>query len=416
MSLISVADLQALIQTITQQHQPSHYTHLNLISSLGHILAKDIIAPFDLPHQNLSAMDGFALAAGSNLSANTSFEVIGESCAGLPFVGQITMGQAVRIFTGAVVPDGCDNVIMQENTTFTKAPYPYLMTLTCSSQLGNNIRKKGEEITQGATIVKAGTPITPAIISLLATFGIKMVPVYRPICVGIVATGDELTAIGNPLTNPASIYNSNSPTLHALLAKLPVTLKDFGIIPDDFDQSQQVITQAINECDVIISSAGVSVGDYDYLTQVVEKLGKIHHYKVNMKPGKPFVFGEFTHPDKTVLYFGLPGNPLSTIVGCLKFVRPALWQLMGACPDQTPTPLKLTATCSTTITKSGSRQEFIQAMFQNDNGKLTVTPLALQGSHRVGQFACANCFIILPSQCTKVLAGDEVLIEVLDWA
>lgn len=415
MTLISVADLQTHITQIASIHRPNTRITLPLLSSLGHSLASDIVAPFDLPRQHLSAMDGFALAVGSDLSQNCSFEVIGESCAGLPFEGQLKAGQAVRIFTGAIMPDGCNTVVMQENTRYTNAPYPYTMTLTHATVIGNNIRAKGEELTEGATVLTAGTPITPATISLLATLGMDKVAVYRPLTVGIIATGDELVTVGNPLPTIANIYNSNSPTLHALLAPLPITLKDFGIVPDNLEQTKQTLRQAIVDCDVIISSAGVSVGDYDYLTKAVQALGTIHQYKVNMKPGKPFVFGEFRGQDKTVLYFGLPGNPLSTIVGCLNFIRPALWLLMGTNPDKIPHPVRLFATCTSPIKKSGSRQEFVQATYQNNNGKLSVSPLSLQGSHRVGQFVCANCFIILPSDCTGVAVGDEVLIELLAW-
>ncbi|MBF6842112.1 molybdopterin-binding protein, partial [Acinetobacter baumannii] len=139
--------------------------------------------------------------------------------------------------------------------------------------------------------------------------------------VGVLATGDELVAVGDELTSLAQIYNSNTPTLKTLLTDLPITIRDYGIIPDDLDKTTSAVNQAMQDCDVLISTAGVSVGDYDFLTTVIEQLGQINHYKVAMKPGKPFVFGELTkNVDKPVLYFGLPGNPLSTVVGTLQFV------------------------------------------------------------------------------------------------
>lgn len=224
----------------------------------------------------------------------------------------------------------------------------------------------------------------------------------------------------SPLTMPrlpslANIYNSNTPTIKALLARLPVQVRDYGIIPDDLDQTKAAVQRAIDECDVIISSAGVSVGDYDYLTEVIGQLGRVHHYKVNMKPGKPFVFGEFHRADKPVLYFGLPGNPLSTIVGMLQFVRPALWQLSGCASHDLPYAPAMPAVCQTDITKKGTRQEFLRAVFVFDGGRLSVKPLGAQDSHRVKQMSHANCLLVLPCDCTGVKAGDTVMIEPFEW-
>lgn len=161
-------------------------------------------------------------------------------------------------------------------------------------------------------------------------------------------------------------------------------------------------------------SAGVFVGDYDFLTQVVDKLGKINHYKVAMKPGKPFVFGEFDNDGKTVIYFGLPGNPLSTVVGYLQFIRPVLWQMLGT--TDVPKLLKLVATATTDIKKQAGRQEFLRAVFNyDDKGEIVVTPLSAQDSHRVKGLSIANCLLVLPKDNQGVSKGDKVNIEVFDW-
>ncbi|AKG17583.1 molybdopterin biosynthesis protein MoeA [Moraxella bovoculi] len=419
MSLIPVKDLKQAISLRAHDHAQAHPRPVHtcqLDDALGCILAEQVVADFDVPRQNLSAMDGFALGVGSDLSDQTAFEVVGESCAGSPFAGQIQANQAVRIFTGAVVPSDADTVVMQENTDYQSiADLPYAVTLTQVATAGSNIRRQGEEITKGEALLDVGKRLNPADISLLASLGVASVLVCQPLTVGVIATGDELVAVGESLPSLANIYNSNTPTIKALLARLPVQVRDYGIIPDDLDQTKAAVQRAIDECDVIISSAGVSVGDYDYLTEVIGQLGRVHHYKVNMKPGKPFVFGEFHRADKPVLYFGLPGNPLSTIVGMLQFVRPALWQLSGCASHDLPYAPAMPAVCQTDITKKGTRQEFLRAVFVFDGGRLSVKPLGAQDSHRVKQMSHANCLLVLPCDCTGVRAGDTVMIEPFEW-
>ena len=419
MSLIPVKDLKQAISLRAHDHVQAHPRPVRtcqLDDALGCILADQVVADFDVPRQNLSAMDGFALGAGSDLSGQATFEVIGESCAGSPFTGQIQPNQAVRIFTGAVVPSDADTVVMQENTDYQSiADFPYAVTLTQAATAGSNIRRQGEEITKSEAVLDVGKRLNPADISLLASLGVASVLVCQPLTVGVIATGDELIAVGESLPSFANIYNSNTPTIKALLARLPVQVRDYGIIPDDLDQTKAAVQRAIDECDVIISSAGVSVGDYDYLTEVVGQLGQVHHYKVNMKPGKPFVFGEFHRADKPVLYFGLPGNPLSTIVGMLQFVRPALWQLSGCASHDLPYASAMPAVCQTDITKKGTRQEFLRAVFGFDDGRLSVKPLGAQDSHRVKQMSHANCLLVLPSDCAGIKAGDTVMIEPFEW-
>lgn len=398
---------------------------LNLIDSLGHVLAEPIKASFDIPRQNLSVMDGFAIAKGSDLQAQTAINIIGESCAGTPFGDHLRPNQGVRIFTGAVVPDDCDTVVMQEHTNLAELKasatiakhQPYTITLMQAINRGTDIRYQGEEVQTDETVLDIGKRINPTDISLLASLGIAQLKVFAPLKVGIIASGDELVTIGIPLQRLAQIYNSNTPTLKALLTPLPVTIHDYGIIPDNLEQTRQTITQAVSECDVIISSAGVSVGDYDFLTTVIAELGKINHYKVAMKPGKPFVFGEFTRSNTAnVLYFGLPGNPLSTVVGCLQFILPALWQLAGVISTDQPKTLQLNAITTHPLKKVAGRQDYQRAIFhQQADGSYQVTPLSAQESHRIKQLSQANCLIVLPKDNTGVQAGEIVTIEPFSW-
>lgn len=428
--MITMEELQAAIQQrIDNYHitdfplqKRAVYT-LELLGSLNHILAQDIASPFDVPRQNLSAMDGYAIAKGSQLSESSTIEIVGESQAGSAYTGETAAGQGIRIFTGAVVPDCCDTVIMQENTNFAdiKATVdksrPYNITLTQTAKVDNNIRSQGEEIESGESVLKIGKRLNPADISLLANLGISQVNVFQPLVVGVLATGDELVAIGNELQSLAQIYNSNTPTLKSLLSDLPITIRDYGIIPDNLEQTTIAVNEAMQDCDVLISTAGVSVGDYDFLTTVIETLGQINHYKVAMKPGKPFVFGELNkNLDKPVLYFGLPGNPLSTVVGTLQFVIPALWQMSGASVSEQPMPLTIKAKLISDIRKSPGRKDFQRGVLSRDEtGHYQVECFSRQQSHRIKQLSRANCFIVLDKDSGNVAAGNDVVVQPFPW-
>ena len=396
----------------------------SLLESRNHILAQDIVSPFAVPRQNLSAMDGYAIAQGSELSKDSSIEIIGESQAGSPYVGEINAGQGIRIFTGAVVPNNCDTVIMQENTNFDiikstiDKSHAYRITLTQDAKIDSNIRKQGEEIESGEEVLQVGKRLNPADISLLANLGVDKVSVYQPLTVGVLATGDELIALGQPLESLAQIYNSNTPTLKSLLSDLPVIIHDYGIIADDLEKTISVVNQAMQECDVLISTAGVSVGDYDFLTTVIEKLGQINHYKVAMKPGKPFVFGELNKDlDKPVLYFGLPGNPLSTVVGALQFVIPALWRLSGVGIDDLPKAFRVWATLENDIKKSVGRTDFQRGILtQDEQGQFRVRSFAKQQSHRIKQLSQANCLMVVAKDTGNLSAGENVQVLPFPWS
>lgn len=394
-----------------------------LLESQNHILAENVLSPFDIPRQNISAMDGYAIARHTELSKDSSIEIIGESQAGNAYSGEINVGQGVRIFTGAVVPTHCNTVVMQENTNFANIKgsvdksQPYQIMLSKTAEVDANIRKQGEEIQQAEEVLLVGKRINPADISLMANLGISHVRVFKPLVVGLLATGDELVAVGSELQSLAQIYNSNTPTLKSLLSSLPITINDYGIIPDQLEQTTACVAQAMGECDALISTAGVSVGDYDFLTTVIERLGQINHYKVAMKPGKPFVFGELRKENhKPVLFFGLPGNPLATVVGALQFVIPALWQLSGVSASDQPMQLTIQATVKNDIRKSPGRMDFQRGILsQCASGKYQVACFSKQDSHRIKQLSLANCFIILDQDSANVAAGNTVTVQPFPW-
>ncbi|PNK60524.1 gephyrin-like molybdotransferase Glp [Psychrobacter sp. FDAARGOS_221] len=427
--MISVSELKAAItQRIDHYNQQDvpltarAKERRELMNSQNHILATDIKSGFDVPRQNLSAMDGYALAKGSQLDEGTAIEIIGESQAGSAYNGELKPGQGVRIFTGAVVPEGCDTVVMQENTNFAeiaesidKTQY-YAIKLTQTASVDKNIRKQGEEITQGEVVLEAGKRLNPADISLLANLGIAEVDVYKPLVIGILATGDELVTVGEPLETLAQIYNSNTPTLKSMLASLPVVIHDYGIVPDHLEMTRKTVLSAMQECDVILSTAGVSVGDYDFLTTVIEDLGQINHYKVAMKPGKPFVFGELTQNLETpVLYFGLPGNPLSSVVGTLQFIIPALWCLSGINASDMPLTLSVQAKLGADVKKRPGRTDFQRGILSREADGYVVVPAGKQDSHRIKQLSFANCLMVLPQQAGSMNAGETVDVQLFPW-
>lgn len=428
--MITMEELQAAITDRVDSYNKNDFplqkraiNTCDLLKSHHQILAQDIASAFDVPRQNVSAMDGYAITQGSELSSDSIIEIIGESQAGSAYTGKLIVGQGVRIFTGAVVPDSCDTVIMQENTNFAEIKStidkskPYTITLAQTAQIDSNIRKQGEEIESGEAVLSIGKRINPTDISLLANLGVSQVSVFQPLTVGILATGDELVAIGDELTSLAQIYNSNTPTLKSLLADLPISIRDYGIIPDNLAQTTAAVNEAMQDCDVLISTAGVSVGDYDFLTTVIETLGQINHYKVAMKPGKPFVFGELNKDiDKPVLYFGLPGNPLSTVVGALQFVIPALWQMSGAPLAEQPMQLKIKATLTNDVRKSVGRKDFQRGFLsQNEIGSYQVECFSGQQSHRIKQLSRANCFVVLDKDSGNVSANSIVTVQPFPW-
>ncbi len=398
-----------------------------LLESCNQILAEYITSPFAVPRQNVSAMDGYAIAHNSDRQKGAIIEIIGESQAGNAFIGTLKKGQGIRIFTGAVVPDGCDTVVMQENTNFAyiknsiDKTQPYEIIFSKAADVDANIRKQGEEIQQNELVLQQGKRLNPADISLLANLGINKVEVFKPLTVGLLATGDELVALGDKLKSLAQIYNSNTPTLKSMLAELPIIIRDYGIIPDDLEKTTKAVHKAMQKCDVLISTAGVSVGDYDFLTTVIEQLGQINHYKVAMKPGKPFVFGELfgdkdKGADKPVLYFGLPGNPISTVVGALQFIIPALWQLSGASKEEQPMRLTVTATLINDIKKSVGRTDFQRGLLSRDaQGNYQVECFFNQQSHRIKQLSRANCFIVLAQDTGDIKSGNTVEVQPFPW-
>ncbi len=377
---------------------------LPLRSALGRVLAAPLISPIDVPSYVNSAMDGYAIRAGDlPQSGEVGLTVIGESFAGHAFEGTLAATQAVRIMTGAPLPQGADSVVIQERvrregeTVFVPA----------GVKLGANVRLAGEDLTRGERVLEAGKRLLPPELGLIASLGIPEVRVTRRPRIAFFSTGDELRSLGEPLGS-GEIYDSNRYTLHGMLSRLGVELLDLGVIPDQREAVHAAFEQAAAMADVVITSGGVSVGEADYVKEALEALGEVRLWKIAMKPGKPLAFGRL----RQAWFFGLPGNPVSAMVTFYQIVQPALRRLMG---EEQVEPISLHLPCTTALKKEPGRLDFQRGQLQRDaNGQLSVRATGSQGSHILRSMSLADCFIVLPAESGSVEAGS--LVEVQPFA
>jgi len=366
--------------------------------SLGRVLAKNIIAPSNVPNHNNSAMDGFAFRFED---ASKVLKVIGTAFAGNPFNGKLSSGQCVKIMTGAMIPEGADTVEMQERVKVTGDE----IQLTHTTKQNANIRLSGEDLKIGQTVLASGHKMNPADLGLVASLGISEVVVYRKLKVAFFSTGDELVNVGSPLLE-GQIFDSNRYTLFGMLTRLGMHINDLGNVPDDPAKLEKTLLNAALMNDVVITSGGVSVGEADYMKSLLTKHGQVLFWKINMKPGRPLAYGKVGEAH----YFGLPGNPVSTMVTFYQFVQPALQALSGE--DYKLAPI-LSAKCTLPLKKITGRTEFQRGVLSlNDDGTWTVAPLPNQGSGVLNSMSIANCFIVLDENVGNSEAGEIVKVQI----
>lgn len=372
---------------------------LPIRESLGRVLAQDVVSPSNVPNHNNSAMDGFAFkyAEGTKL-----IKIMGTAFAGNPFEGEIKAGECVKIMTGAVIPKGADTVAMQEKTA---AKNDYI-TLLEAPKKGENVRLAGEDLRKGQTVLNKGHKMQAADLGLIASLGVAEVIVHRCLKVAFFSTGDELVSVGKPLKQ-GQIYDSNRYTIYGMLSQLGVQITDLGSVPDQPDMLEAALLKAANESDVIITSGGVSVGEADYMKALLSKHGQVLFWKINMKPGRPLAYGKVGNAH----YFGLPGNPVSTMVTFYQFVRQALLLLMGATAK--PFPM-FQVECTEHIKKAKGRTEFQRGILFEEQGIWKVKPLPNQGSGILSGMSKANCFIVLGEDVGSCEAGLIVNVQLLE--
>lgn len=390
---------QQILNTVESVKQTEN---ISLSRSRNRVLAKNICAPVAVPPHKNSAMDGYALACPNTLEAGTSFTVVGRCMAGAPYTGGIAAGQAIRIMTGACIPEGVDTVVMQEHVALVGND----IQLQQAVKPGQNVRHAGEDVEQGELVYSAGRKISALDTGVLASIGVAELEVYRPLKVALFCTGDELKQPGESLA-PGDIYNSNRFMLLGLLEELGMQVIDLGVVPDSPAALEKTLQQAARSADAIISTGGVSVGDADYVKSVMQKIGEIGFWKVAIKPGKPFAFGRF----QGCHFFGLPGNPVSSAVTFKLLVVAALQKMSGQIPTAI---MKIQVTAGADFNKRPGRQDFQRGVLCKDTqGRTTVVPATGQGSHQLRALANADVLVCLPKACCGVVAGEPVEVFLL---
>lgn len=389
---------EAIQQILAAVPVPTRRKKVGLRRALGRVLAEDIRARSNVPNHTNSAMDGFAFN-GTDLDAQglARLRVVGTAFAGKPFDGEVRPGQAVKIMTGAVMPAHTDTVVMQE---YTEIDADHVQ-ITKAAKRGQNVREAGEDIARNAVVLKAGKRLGPADLGLLASLGFSKVRVYRKPRVAYFSNGDEIRQLGEPL-EIGELYDSNRHTLYAMLERAGVKGIDLGVVGDSYDEIRKVIRKGDRVADMVITSAGASVGEADYIYDVLAELGKVNLWKVAVKPGRPLAFGEL--PES--VFFGLPGNPVSVMTSFASCIRPALEKMSGQAPSA---PIRLKAQCTSDIRKRPGRSEFQRGLAYNDEqGTLLVDVRRYQGSGVLSSMAEGNCFVFLDIDSSGAQAGDEV--------
>jgi molybdopterin molybdotransferase len=390
-----------------------------LLQSLGQVLAEDVYSKIDVPPLDNSAMDGYAVQAqstqGACLSSPKFLNVIGEVAAGYLANEKAVPGTAVRIMTGAPIPEGADVVVQFEDTDEEgrKVSGQPLSEIGILRQVekGLNIRHAGEDIVSGSLVLKKGTLLRPQEIGVLASLGREAVSVIRRPLVAILATGDELVDITEPLP-PGKIYNSNTYSLAAQVARYGGIPKILGIGRDNTKALVSKITQC-RDVDLLITSAGVSVGGYDVVKEILAQQGEITFWKVRMKPGKPLAFGMLQLEKRSIPHLGLPGNPVSSMVAFEQFARPAILKLMGRKNLDKAT---LSAISQSRVENRSGCRLFARVKVSKRQGHYFARVVGPQGSGILTSMSQANGLMVLPEDKMVVSEGESVQVQMLDWS
>lgn len=373
-----------------------------LRDALGRVLAADVISPVSVPPHDNSAMDGYAVRH-ADLSADgaTRLFIVGQAFAGHGWAGEVAAGQAVRIMTGAVMPVGADTIVIQESAQLDGDA----VIVPPGQKAGQHRRRAGEDLRRGEPALRAGRLLRPADIGLAASLGIPELTVHRRVRVGVLSTGDEVMSIGDA-PREGGIYDSNRYTLTGMLTRLGCEVVDLGVARDTRDALSAALESAVGEVDAIITSGGVSVGEADFVREILASLGEVTFWKIAMKPGRPMAFGKLGRGERSTLLFGLPGNPVATMVTFHFFARDALLTLMGVKPVNAP--IHFAALSDTAMKKQPGRTEYQRGILELRDGQWHVAVTGAQGSGILRSMCDANCIIVLGDDCGNVAVGDTV--------
>jgi molybdopterin molybdotransferase len=383
------------ITTVKHNTKPLLQSTLKKVEKAGgYELFEDVLSPIDMPPFRQSAMDGYAL----NLHDDLSYQLIGEVKAGDAHQIELKQGEAIRIFTGAAVPDSANAVMMQEKVVLKGSS----ITIAHQIDLERNIRPLGEQVKTGTIALKKGTKLTPAAIGYLCALGITEVLVYKKPNIAIVTTGNELIPPGQELSY-GKIYESNSKMLLSALYNLKFYDVTLYKIEDDYGKTVETLSTALNDNDLVLITGGISVGDYDFVGKALKALNvKELFYKVKQKPGKPLFFGKKN--DTTI--FALPGNPAAALSCFYVYVYIALQQMIQRSALELP---RITATVSNAFQKKGDRPQFLKGIYSN--GQIEI--LDGQNSSMLQTFALANALVFAPEAISDIKTGDAIEVILL---
>ena len=379
--------------------------HVPLSEAAGRVLAEQVRSPIDLPVFDNSSMDGYGLRAADVVSARPDAPVhlrlAGRIAASEVFTGQVTTGTCVRLFTGSPLPPGADAVVMQEETRIESGAPGEVLILSPAGP-GENVRSRGGDVKRGSTLGDVGEFLTPGRLGLLAATGLADVSVGRQPAVGLLATGAELQEPGQPLA-PGRIYESNRLALAALLRHAGAVPRIFPLVADELAATSRALEEACNQCDAVVTTGGVSVGEMDFIKCAFGQVGgELEFWKVAIKPGRPFAFGRC----RGKLLFGLPGNPVSALVTFLLLVRPALLRWQGAANLSLPA---LPGVLAEPLANDGGRRHFMRVKV-DPAGR--VYSAGIQASHVLSSVAVANGLVDVPPNTTL---GAGATVAVLRW-
>jgi molybdopterin molybdotransferase len=369
-------------------------------SALGRVLAQDVVPDIDVPAHDNSAMDGYAVRFAD---VDKPLREIGAALAGRPFGGNVGAGECVRIMTGAVMPAGADTVVIQE---VVKREGDRIV-VPPGQKRAQNVRYAGEDLRIGVPVLQPGKRLRPAELGLIASLGIAEVRVKRKLRVAMFATGDELASIGEKLKD-GEVYDSNRYTLYGMLERLGADITDLGVVRDDPAKLEAAFRKAAANHDAIITTGGVSVGEADFVKQLMGKLGEVLFWKIAMRPGRPMAFGRIGDS----YLFGLPGNPVAVMVTFYQFVRDALLHLSGRADDYA-IPL-LRATAVENIRKVPGRTEYQRGVLFREGNEWKARTTGQQGSGVLRSMSEANCFIVLEHERGAVKAGEPVAVQLFE--